>query len=217
MCGMVVQEIAEGNIQVKTDAMRIMGANYPTHALNKNTVINLTSDQRNKNLGQISNISNTSNKNSNISNKINDGIDGIEVQGLEVEVEVTSEELCSSILHTVYMGTGNSSFATRSRSQRLGKAIGSYHNAINIDIIVTSVLSVFTTLTSLCSDTGDKVSTRTTTSFIFSHFFATLPFILLLFLSLICHLWSIMFLFNFNLIRYLSSFIGMIFSMLFSC
>jgi NAD+ synthase (glutamine-hydrolysing) len=64
------------------------------------------------------------------------------------EFSITPEELCSSVLHTVYMGTGNSSQATRSRSQRLAQAIGSYHNAINIDAIVAAVLHVFTSLTS---------------------------------------------------------------------
>ena len=55
----------------------------------------------------------------------------------------TPEELCSHILHTIYMGTTNSSMATQNRSLRLANAIGSYHGAFHIDDIVSSVLRVF--------------------------------------------------------------------------
>mmetsp|Transcript_11338 Transcript_11338/g.10985 ORF Transcript_11338/g.10985 Transcript_11338/m.10985 type:complete len:662 (+) Transcript_11338:371-2356(+) len=74
---------------------------------------------------------------------------------------ITPEELCSSVLHTVYMGTGNSSQATRSRSQRLAQAIGSYHHAINIDAIVAAVLHVFTSLTSVCTSKSTEAPIQT--------------------------------------------------------
>lgn len=67
------------------------------------------------------------------------------------EYRVIPEQLCASILHTVYMGTGNSSAATKSRSLRLAQAIGAYHNSINIDAIVSAVLCVFTTLSTTCT------------------------------------------------------------------
>jgi hypothetical protein len=51
----------------------------------------------------------------------------------------------------VYMGTGNSSAATKSRSLRLARAIGAYHNSINIDAIVSAVLGVFTSLSTTCT------------------------------------------------------------------
>jgi NAD+ synthase (glutamine-hydrolysing) len=63
--------------------------------------------------------------------------------------KTTPEELCSYILHTVYMGTSNSSNATRSRAERLSHALGGYHNAINIDAVVSAVLSVFSALTTV--------------------------------------------------------------------
>jgi hypothetical protein len=67
------------------------------------------------------------------------------------EYRVIPEQLCASVLHTVYMGTGNSSAATKSRSLRLAQAIGAYHNSINIDAIVSAVLGVFTSLSTTCT------------------------------------------------------------------
>jgi len=56
------------------------------------------------------------------------------------------DKYCNSILHTVYMGTSNSSIATNSRAARLSKSIGAYHNFLNIDLIVSSILTVFSTI-----------------------------------------------------------------------
>ena len=39
-------------------------------------------------------------------------------------------ELCNSVLHTVYMGTTNSSVATRSRAERLAAQVGGFHYGI---------------------------------------------------------------------------------------
>ena len=39
-------------------------------------------------------------------------------------------ELCNSVLHTVYMGTTNSSVATRSRAETLAAQIGAHHCGI---------------------------------------------------------------------------------------
>ena len=57
------------------------------------------------------------------------------------------QEIASHILHTVYMGTENSSDNTTSRAQRLGEAIGSYHLTVPIDLMVSAVLKVFTIAT----------------------------------------------------------------------
>jgi NAD+ synthase (glutamine-hydrolysing) len=73
----------------------------------------------------------------------------------EGNFQLTAEELCASVLHTVYMGTSNSSRATRSRAERLSQAIGGYHNAINIDMIVTAVLAVFSALTTVVSSSNN--------------------------------------------------------------
>lgn len=56
------------------------------------------------------------------------------------------DRYCNSILHTVYMGTSNSSIATNSRAARLSRSIGAYHNFLNIDLIVSSILTVFSTI-----------------------------------------------------------------------
>jgi NAD+ synthase (glutamine-hydrolysing) len=58
------------------------------------------------------------------------------------------DNFCNSILHTVYMGTSNSSIATKSRASKLAESIGSYHNFFNIDLLVSSVLTVFSTISS---------------------------------------------------------------------
>ncbi len=56
-----------------------------------------------------------------------------------------SENLCNSILHTIYIATNNSSHATKSRADRLSGIIGAYHTCFNIDVIIGSVLNVFQT------------------------------------------------------------------------
>lgn len=55
----------------------------------------------------------------------------------------TPQELAKSIFHTSFMGTENSSKITRSRAQRLSDVLGSYHLPVNIDLVVSSILTVF--------------------------------------------------------------------------
>jgi NAD+ synthase (glutamine-hydrolysing) len=62
-------------------------------------------------------------------------------------VPATSQELASCVLHTVYMGTQNSSEITSSRAKRVGDAIGSYHLKIEIDLMVDAVVKVFSVAT----------------------------------------------------------------------
>ena len=50
-------------------------------------------------------------------------------------------------MHTSYMGTVNSSAATRQRAASLAQQIGTYHLDINIDAVVSAILSVFTLFT----------------------------------------------------------------------
>jgi NAD+ synthase (glutamine-hydrolysing) len=52
-------------------------------------------------------------------------------------------EFASKIFHTCYMGTENSSVETRSRAKELSEMIGSYHVDLNMDTLVSSVVSVF--------------------------------------------------------------------------
>ena len=55
----------------------------------------------------------------------------------------SSQEIASHILHTVFMGTENSSQNTTNRAKRLGEAIGSYHLTVPIDLMVSAVVKVF--------------------------------------------------------------------------
>jgi NAD+ synthase (glutamine-hydrolysing) len=60
---------------------------------------------------------------------------------------ILANELCYQILHTVYLGTSNSSTNTLDRAKRLSGSIRSYHNSVVIDDIVSAVLNVFAAFT----------------------------------------------------------------------
>jgi NAD+ synthase (glutamine-hydrolysing) len=53
------------------------------------------------------------------------------------------QELASRLLHTCYMGTKNSSRATRRRAKQLAQQVGAYHLDINIDGVVTALIKLF--------------------------------------------------------------------------
>ena len=56
-------------------------------------------------------------------------------------------ELANRIFHTCYMGSQNSSKATRSRAKAIADQIGAYHLNVNIDSVVSALVSTFITLT----------------------------------------------------------------------
>lgn len=56
-------------------------------------------------------------------------------------------EFCSRILHTIYMGSKNSSDDTKQRAADLASKIGSYHLNLAIDTVVSAILGVFTLIT----------------------------------------------------------------------
>ncbi|XP_046994472.1 glutamine-dependent NAD(+) synthetase [Schistocerca americana] len=59
------------------------------------------------------------------------------------------KELCNRLLVTCYMGSENSSSQTKSRANTLAQQIGSYHTNICIDVAVSAVLGIFTSVTGL--------------------------------------------------------------------
>nr|CAD7454128.1 unnamed protein product [Timema tahoe] len=59
------------------------------------------------------------------------------------------QELCNRLLTTCYMGSENSSVETKSRAVALAKQIGSYHTNICIDVAVSAVLGIFTSISGL--------------------------------------------------------------------
>jgi len=61
-------------------------------------------------------------------------------------VDTLANELTFQIMHTVYMGTTNSSSNTLDRAKRLAGSIRSFHNTLVIDDIVSAVLGVFSAL-----------------------------------------------------------------------
>ncbi|KAA8540783.1 hypothetical protein F0562_024298 [Nyssa sinensis] len=92
MCQLVVKEIANGDEQVKADAIRI---------------------------GQYT--------------------DG--------QFPTDSKEFAKRIFYTVFMGSENSSEATKTRAKVLADEIGSWHLDVCIDSVVSALLSLFRTLT----------------------------------------------------------------------
>lgn len=77
--------------------------------------------------------------------------DGESARFCEVKAEVNEDhliilanELTYQILHTIYLGTGNSSFNTQDRASRLAGSVHSFHSTIFFDDVVRSVLNVFT-------------------------------------------------------------------------
>ncbi|XP_047944920.1 glutamine-dependent NAD(+) synthetase-like isoform X2 [Salvia hispanica] len=58
-----------------------------------------------------------------------------------------SKEFAKRIFYTVFMGSENSSNATRTRAKVLAEEIGSWHLDVSIDGVVSALLSLFQTLT----------------------------------------------------------------------
>jgi len=52
------------------------------------------------------------------------------------------KELCGLLLHTSYMGSSNSSSATRDRAAALASQLGSYHVAVSIDSVLAAIVAV---------------------------------------------------------------------------
>ncbi|XP_058732150.1 glutamine-dependent NAD(+) synthetase-like [Vicia villosa] len=92
MCQLVVKEIANGNEQIKADAIRI--GNYK---------------------------------------------DG--------QYPTDSREFAKRILYTVFMGSENNSETTKSLAKVLADEVGSWHLGVSIDGLISSLLSLFKTLT----------------------------------------------------------------------
>ncbi len=58
-------------------------------------------------------------------------------------VPTDPKELCNRILHTMYMGTKNSSNETKSFAAKLASEVGAYHLDTTIDQAIDSMLSIF--------------------------------------------------------------------------
>lgn len=60
---------------------------------------------------------------------------------------IDSKEFAKRIFYSVYMGTENSSEATRTRAKKLADEVGSWHLNVSIDGVISSLLTLFQTLT----------------------------------------------------------------------
>ncbi|KAL2622646.1 hypothetical protein R1flu_002851 [Riccia fluitans] len=59
----------------------------------------------------------------------------------------SAEAFAGRLLHTTYMGSENSSDETRKRAEQLAKEIGASHLNIKIDIVVSALLTLFSSVT----------------------------------------------------------------------
>ncbi|KAI3766508.1 hypothetical protein L2E82_16571 [Cichorium intybus] len=66
---------------------------------------------------------------------------------LQMSLSSPLKEFAKRVFYTVFMGSENSSDATRSRSKLLSEEIGSWHLDVSVDIVVSAFLSLFQTLT----------------------------------------------------------------------
>lgn len=69
-----------------------------------------------------------------------------DVQALTHDAEFvpnTPQEIANRLFYSSFMGTENSSAETRSRAKDLSEKVGSYHIDMNMDTLVTAVVSVF--------------------------------------------------------------------------
>lgn len=127
MCGMAVNEARQGNTDVINDINAILKRSHQSSS--------------HKFLGPHGNVLTTTETNSLVSER------GTPSNALtESSTYLSAEELCSYILHTVYLGSENSSLATRRRSSGLAEAIGSYHKELEIDPVIKALLHVFSLL-----------------------------------------------------------------------
>lgn len=84
---------------------------------------------------------------------INSGDEQVKADAIRIgkysngEYPTNPKEFAKRIFYTVYMGTENSSEETRSRAKKLADEIGSWHLDVNIDSVISSLISLFQTLT----------------------------------------------------------------------
>lgn len=64
-------------------------------------------------------------------------------------VPTSAQEVCHRVFVTCYMGTKNSSAETRDRARNLARDIGAYHIDLDMDVVVTAILTLFTSVTNM--------------------------------------------------------------------
>ena len=150
MCVMAAEAALGGNMQVIADIRKIFSNNHATSEVLEEVTsrFQLTS----LSTAQISALTTDATDSLQLSpvsteNNVNNTSHSTESLGLTEKRIILANELTFQVLHTVYMGTSNSSTNTLDRAKRLSGAIRSYHNSIVIDDIITAVLHVFSAFT----------------------------------------------------------------------
>lgn len=148
MCVMASEAALAGNLQVIADIRKLFANNnasssvidevtarYNVGRLTDARIVSLTVDSDSAQLTPSSGLS-----------ADEDQYNSAESDVIEKRL-ILANELTYQILHTVYLGTTNSSVNTQDRAKRLAGSIRSFHNSVVIDDIVAAVLKVFTAFT----------------------------------------------------------------------
>lgn len=150
MCVLAADAALAGNLQVIADIRKLFSNNNTSSSVidevtERYSVVRLT-DARIASLTVDADSSAQLTPNSAFSGISEREEDNVDNDLIEKRL-ILANELTYQILHTVYLGTSNSSVNTLDRAKRLAGAIRSYHNSVVIDDIVSAVLNVFTSFT----------------------------------------------------------------------
>eukprot|EP00594_Rhizosolenia_setigera_P013916 CAMPEP_0178957546 /NCGR_PEP_ID=MMETSP0789-20121207/10990_1 /TAXON_ID=3005 /ORGANISM="Rhizosolenia setigera, Strain CCMP 1694" /LENGTH=639 /DNA_ID=CAMNT_0020639839 /DNA_START=498 /DNA_END=2417 /DNA_ORIENTATION=- len=78
-----------------------------------------------------------------VCHKVTEDQDGVQQQQKKKWVPESPQEIANYVLHTCFMGSENSSDATKNRAASLALQVGSYHHSLQIDLVVRALLKVF--------------------------------------------------------------------------
>jgi NAD+ synthase (glutamine-hydrolysing) len=160
MCLMAAESALAGNIQVISDMKRLFSNNnasgtivesltqryQATSNLSTQQIRSMTTDRESNQLTSAPSAPFAEDDESDDGENVNNENNWKDGEMIEKRM-ILANELNYQILHTVYMGTTNSSTNTLDRAKRLAGAIRSYHHTVVIDDIVTAVLRVFSVFT----------------------------------------------------------------------
>lgn len=145
MCMMVAQAALAGNAQVIEDVQRLFVNNGVKSAL----ISGLKARRKSYELTaeEVAALTKDSLRKGFTPRDIAAEISSNTIVATDSKLVAIANELGYQVMHTLYMGTCNSSTNTQDRSKRLANSIHSYHNTLFIDDVVNALLKTFTLLT----------------------------------------------------------------------
>eukprot|EP01038_Epipyxis_sp_PR26KG_P009692 gene9692-13045_t len=161
MCLLAAQAYCEGDPQVQNDVTRLFSSavNFDQEVFNKKYVLTGTEARiltSNANAEEFLVIKRTKKKKKNNS-KISADVDTTVEYNLkdpkvkyslnDPKVKKLADAINNTVMHSIYLGTKNSSFNTRDRAERLAKTCNAYHTTVFIDVAVTAMLQILSFIT----------------------------------------------------------------------